>query len=215
MRLELKQEKAINEHLRDELKKLETRKDEQLGELASELGNVQAINKRLESELERARGELKEGERAISMLQTQLDKKDEALATLQAQSQQQLQLTLPLVTDSLDSALEQLQSEKSEILEEQTPAGKVEPSTITNQAAPSMNPEPETVTSDWVEVGRGELMEYIYKRFPGAEAEIKAQNITDAINGKSKRMPEFEEKYRFKHIGKKAGQHRFKIPENY
>ncbi len=87
MRLELKQEKAINEHLRDELKKLEARKDERLGELASELGNVKAINKRLEGELERAKNSIERQKEGINHLNDELDRKDKAIQNLMVSHQ--------------------------------------------------------------------------------------------------------------------------------
>ncbi|MBE9144904.1 hypothetical protein [Planktothrix mougeotii] len=83
--MELKQEQALRNAAKDELQRLEARKDKHLSELASELGSVNAINKRLESELDRARGELLGGETAINNLKFELMEKDRAIATLQTE----------------------------------------------------------------------------------------------------------------------------------
>lgn len=58
-------------------------------------------------------------------------------------------------------------------------------------------------------ISRGELIDYIRQNYP--DAKINPQNLTDAVNGKSKRMPEYEKAYGFKYSGKKTGQHRFMI----
>ena len=58
-------------------------------------------------------------------------------------------------------------------------------------------------------ISRGELIDYIRQNYP--DAKINPQNLTDAVNGKSKRMPEYEKAYGFKYAGKKAGQHRFML----
>ncbi|CAD5984499.1 hypothetical protein NO976_04431 (plasmid) [Planktothrix agardhii] len=73
-------------------------------------------------------------------------------------------------------------------------------------------PEPEPMPTQKPPAGtlsRGELVKYILEKFPGSK--INGQNITDAINGKSKNLPKFEGEYGFKFIGKIKGENRFKL----
>lgn len=108
------------------------------------------------------------------------------------------------------------------------PAVEVDPEIVTSQqltldleseAEPEPVPtEPETTEALQTEVrtlddngtlSRGELIEYIKQKYP--DAKINPQNLTDAVNGKSKKMPEYESTYGFKYVGKSKGQHRFKL----
>jgi hypothetical protein len=75
-----------------------------------------------------------------------------------------------------------------------------------NWFPPDTEPTPEPPAGT---LSRGELVKYILEKFP--EAKINGQNITDAINGKSKNLPKFEGEYGFKFIGKIKGANRFKL----
>ncbi len=72
---------------------------------------------------------------------------------------------------------------------------------------PEPTPEPEPNPEPTGTLSRGELVKYILEKFP--EAKINGQNITDAINGKSKNLPKFEGAYGFKYLGKINGVNRF------
>lgn len=159
----------------------------------------------------------------IRELMATIEEKEQAIATLTTENQK-LETSLAEAAKTEIFLSEELQRFKYGIKpgEEEGeqlqlfPTPEEQPSVISNQS-PVISEEleviseeqPPAVNSEGREVGRGELIEYIRQNFP--KAKINPQNITDAINGKSKRMPEFESTYGFKHIGKKAGQHRFII----
>lgn len=193
---------------------------------------------KLQNELKQANSELKARDRSLDNLQKQLEEKQQAIATLTTENQKlesflaeaaknEIFLSEELnrfkygIVPSDEPCGEQLQlfpespavnlsPEKSEILGEETPASELDPETDANTKA-LQNSEPETVNRQPKPstLTRGELMEHIRQNYPGAK--VNPQNITDAINGKSKKMVEYESTYGFKYIGKIKGQYRFKI----
>ncbi|MGL4502641.1 MAG: hypothetical protein ACRCU2_26500 [Planktothrix sp.] len=132
---------------------------------------------------------------AIATLQTELDKikakledRDMAIANLKTELEarggiKQLSLFPP----------------------EPTPEPELE-----TEPEPIPTPEPKpTQKTPAGTLSRGELVQHILEKFPGSK--INGQNITDAINGKSKNLPKFEGEYGFKFIGKIKGENRFKL----
>ena len=220
MRLELKQEKAINEHLRDNLKQLEAKKDEHLSELASELGSIQAINKRLESELDRARGEVVGGKTAITNLKFELGEKELAIANLTAENQK-LEGSLAEAAKNEIFLSEELQRFKYGIVPGEEPHGEqlqlfptpeeqaaVTPKTETeNTESPAVKPEPSTVnpepsrgTTKPKLLTAGELAKWINKTHH-PEKPISDQNVRDWFNPKKnsdKNRTAVQDKYGFR-----------------
>ena len=145
---------------------------------------------------------------AIATFQTELDKakaeiegKDNAIANLETQIS-------GVVAGNNDqvSAIAELETKLSGVMAEL----KARDNAIANlkpEPTPEPEPEPEPNPEPTGTLSRGELVKYILEKFP--EVKINGQNITDAINGKSKNLPKFEGAYGFKYLGKINGVNRF------
>ena len=122
-----------------------------------------------------------------------------ANATHQTQSQQESQLTLPLVTDSLDPAVTSDESPETE---------------TTSLSVMSEESEGDKGTGKQEGTQKilncSELIDYINQKF-NPKKPISKQNIIDAASRKTKKMPQFESDYGFKFLGKIRGEYQFRI----
>lgn len=136
--------------------------------------------------------ELEARDRAIATLQAELDKikgeleaRDIAIANFKPESKRIEQLTL--------------------FPPEPTPEPELIPE-LETETVPTPEPKP---TPPARTLTRGELVQHILEKFP--DSKINGQKITDAIAGKSKNLPKFERDYSFKYLGKIKGENRFQL----
>jgi len=140
----------------------------------------------LQTELEKVRGEVVEKEQAIATLKAELEARGDKQLTLFPPEPEPIPSPEPVTISPVT---------------EPTPTPS--PEIIKPESTPQPEPNPEPTGT----LTRGELVQYILEKFP--EAKINGQKVTDAIAGKSKNLPKFEEAYGFKYLGKIDGVNRF------
>lgn len=152
--------------------------------------------------LEQAKSELAASKTAIAKLKLELEEKDRQLSEISHQSSvnSQPEIVEPEIVDP--------QPEEPETeTESNTGIPVIDPEPIPQTEAQGTTIAPEIAPGEPVK--RKKLLEHILKKYP--KAEVNEQMITDATSGNSKRLPELEQKYGFKHIGKIGREHAFII----
>ena len=166
----------------------------------------------LQTELERVRGELEFRDNQLSGVTLELEKLREDQHFLKGEV-----LDRESAITTLQTELEKVQDEVRPKPPEQMELFPTEPTLEQLQPVPKVRVKGKGKTQklpagDKVEteseppvgtLSRGELVKHILEKFPGSK--INGQNITDAINGKSKNLPKFESEYGFKFLGKIKG----------